>query len=507
MKEVKLKIKLKELLKACESIKLAGKLLKYHTPKDYIDIVDCIFKDVIEIESGANREEEKAIQDILKNRVREYFTYVLYGKNDMKDLYRALRDEEQEELRKAFIHIANQLIRPNKLIYNPKDGIHRQVDENEPMEDIDSDDASSDLSPRTCTLEVDYADFVSLESMQHLAEESMNREFFYNAANLFYSKKNDMNILKAYLPEEEERFTLDNLYTIYNNGVALVDDGLNLVYSKFYEIEELVKKIKIMEARSSDESEIVREIRMVLRLEELRIAISVIENIEQIMYEKAMQKGMIDAIEYIASSTPLLKEKDGSNTLKIDDDLSGFEADYITRKKGLKNIVNKRADELNEKIISRTQDLNREKAKLDQAKTEGKNKEEIDELERLVNELDHEIYSLNCENKKVYLQILNIISNLRHHSCISPFQKGYIIREIGQTMEKRKVKVVLKPLLNRKITEKEKFRIYSAVIRLKDPVITTKQKVILAMAFVVFLVAASLLSIYLWNTLKTISVI
>ncbi|KAI5193344.1 hypothetical protein NEMIN01_2491, partial [Nematocida minor] len=296
MKEVKIKINVEKIFTACQGIKSTDDLLKYDTPKDYTDLIDRIFKDSIEIASGAdNTNEVVRILKILKCRVQEYFAYNTYGKHLMHGLYKALQSKKKEEVRKHFISVINDVIKPNTHIYSPCLGIHIQNDRSKHL-GINIDDEMPDLtSPRTCTLRLDDKSS-NLISMWHDIKERLDKESLCHIANLLYSENSkhgkNINILKKYLPEDKYYSLHDLYFTKRTLSGSLVDRGLKLTYSKYYEIKELAEQVKTMESeRSTRLEEIYAEIEKVLREEELVLVLSVLANIEKIKHEKTARKG------------------------------------------------------------------------------------------------------------------------------------------------------------------------------------------------------------------------
>ncbi|KAI5193313.1 hypothetical protein NEMIN01_2469, partial [Nematocida minor] len=190
MKEVKININVEKIFTACQGIKSTDDLLKHDTPKDYTYLIYRIFDEGIEIVSGAdNTSEVVQILDTLENRMIEYFSYNTYGKHAMHGLYKALKDKKKEEVRKHFISVINDVIKPNTHIYSPCLGIHIQDDRSKQL-GIDINDEMPDLaSPRTCTLWIDDERFFyDLKYMMETARKRLDKESLCHIANLLYSE-------------------------------------------------------------------------------------------------------------------------------------------------------------------------------------------------------------------------------------------------------------------------------------------------------------------------------
>ncbi|KAI5193238.1 hypothetical protein NEMIN01_2434 [Nematocida minor] len=497
MKEVKIKINVEKIFTACQGIKSTDDLLKHDTPKDYTDLIDRIFKDSIEIASSADDKiassandeivtnaddeienskndeiannandeivtnaddkiansvsdarEKEPILKILNNRVREFFAYNTYGESKIRDLYKALKDKKQEEVRKHSIMIINELIQPNTFIYNPQDGIHIEPRrDNIPRSYLYTEDEPPALHSRIWTLEMDCTDSSTLESIVKIATESLDREFFYHFSYLLFSEHSkyiprneykDTNILKKYLPQKKN-YSIDKLYTLHaDDGTLLVDYGLKLMYSKYYEIKELCETVKKMEANSSRKEIILRKISKVLAEEELRIVTSIIDNIYEIKNEKYTQKGMIDAIEYIAD------KKDMPKVLNINSDLSNFKKDYLDENGVLTEKVNERKDSINREIEAIETDRNNKKETLAQAKREGKSAGEIEGLEHSIDELNYKIFLLIYKTRKEKEYFHNIDFNMNFYDSMEPIQKKHILKKMEEVALRKKIELKVK---------------------------------------------------------------
>ncbi|KAI5193071.1 hypothetical protein NEMIN01_2399 [Nematocida minor] len=447
MIEAILKIKAWGIMQKCKSIKTTDNLLKYDAPKDYINILNHIFgSGNIEVECAAGAEEASAIAAMVKNRIRQYFAYNSYGVAIMNNLYSELKGGNEEEIAYWAICLINEAIRQNTLIYSPECGMHKQVDENKPLENIEQPDKSIDHRTRTYTLQIDAADSLGLKVLLGSTAESALRDLFFSISTLVHSKSLDINILKKYLTEKK-LYTLNKLYTPdEENSTLLVDSGLKLVYTKYHNLADLVEKVEELENSSSDRELILDRVSNVLTQNELALAISIFDNIDEIKEEKTVQKGILDAIEYIASSTDRLNGPDGQKVLKINTDLTEFYEEYIDGDRGLYSIVNGRKDELVTQINNKKTIRKEKITARDQAINEKKSDAVINELACSIDKLDNEIYSLECSVKKERLQLDNIKDNLASLTSIKQIQKYHIVKKIEEEALRKGVKteVVLK---------------------------------------------------------------
>ncbi|KAI5193005.1 hypothetical protein NEMIN01_2349 [Nematocida minor] len=467
MKEVKLKIDVKKIIKACKLIKRADDLLKYDAPKDYADILDRIFSNriKIQIEGDAEEDEEDSLTKILKSRIYQYFTYNKHGVSAMNKLYTALKSGDKELVTAEAAHVLDHIVQPNTLIYSPKHGIHRQVDKNKPLESVILPNKKVNLRPRAYRLEIDYTDSSSLERILDLAEESVDRERLSYIADLIDSAGMDMNILKQY-SAEKEHYTLEKLYTTPHKktGALLVDYGLKLVHRKHYKIKELLGKIKKMESNLNSRAQIMKEIGKVLTKKELKVAVAIGENIQKIKDEKIAQKSMASAMEYMANSTGLLDRKDGSRVLDITVELLNLKRNNIDGDRSLYNMISEQKNKIVNTITEKNETLKKEKADRDQAKKEGKSEEEIKTLTCSINRLENEIYLLQCDEKGELLQLDNIRDNLYSLPKLSTVQQEHVykkLEEFGEEINVR-VEIVLK-LFSIKVTEKRVLKILTAL--------------------------------------------
>ncbi|KAI5189823.1 hypothetical protein NEMIN01_0686 [Nematocida minor] len=456
-KEVKIKINVEKIFTAIQNISSIDDLLKHSAPKGYIALIDRIFHESIEIESGAdNAREKKLILNILSNRIREYFAY-RYGKCDMRGLYKALQGKKKEEIREYSISIINALTQPNALIYSPEYGIHRWDDRNIQIEDIDIDDETPTLHPRTCTLKIDCAGFSRLESMLQLTTESMEKELFFHFADLLCTEGKEIDILKKYLPEKEEYHTIDYLYTPFKGGNTLpVDYGLRFIHRNYDELKQLVEEVKAMEGAARSIKQITAKIIDVIPIEDLGIVTSIIHNIDAINNEKKAQKSMLDAIEYMADNSVFLGGKNRSKVLDIHSDLSNFREDYISESRGLKNIIIRTTNGLNKKFGELRDEAQNKSNEYEQTEEEEKSEKELEELEHSINRLKYEMYLLTYEIRKEKSHLDNArLLKADFHCFMKPVQHKHILKKIGKVALRKKIELRVTEIFTIRLTRRK----------------------------------------------------
>ncbi|KAI5192915.1 hypothetical protein NEMIN01_2285 [Nematocida minor] len=456
MKEVKLKIDVEKVVHTCLSIIKTKVPLKHDTKKEHLYLVMDIFEKSLEVENCTldNQEKEMILLLVLSN-IYLYFTYNPYGIEAINNLHLALKARELKDIKHWAIHMMNEVIRPNTLIYRPEHGIHRQVSKNEALERIDPDGEKGGLSPRTCTLTIDDTKFLTLESLLNSNLESLDRESFSDIAHL--TKKLNIGALKKY-SKTQSYYSLEQLYTLTKNDMALVDLGLKTIFEKYQEIKSLLNVIKETENLSYADKEVAKDVKKLFRIEgELEMVISIKDNIKKIESEKTAQKAVISAIEYMANSTPLLKEMSSSNTLRIHPSLLNFDRYYISGDDGLVQIVNQKKEERAKKIARSALALEKEKKR--------KTPNAI-----YVNNLENEKYLLECEQKKDELQ-LSIPKNMHFLFEISPDQIAYIIKKMEKFTKARKIGVEIMETLEvifrkKKLTKRNilKMFVLSAIV-------------------------------------------
>ncbi|KAI5192620.1 hypothetical protein NEMIN01_2119 [Nematocida minor] len=463
MREVKLKIDAEGIVKAALCIKNMKNMDKVVASCDrvsYLAILKNILDRNIRIESEHKDGKEKTILDIVKNDIYQCFTHNEYMAPSANNLHYALKHGNDRSIRQETIYLINDLITPNTLIYSPEHGIYIQVDRNEPLESIDSQDDNADLSTRTYTLQVDDE---NLENVLQITSENLDRQ------NLCYlSILPDLKYMAAIkkYSSVEEFYTLDELYTLTKDGVPLVDYGLRLIHEKYHDIVELVdliEEVKVISNKPQDT--IKKEVSELFTTEEdLRIAISISNHVEQIEHEKKMHSYMISMMECIENSTDLLDEKDGSKVLKIKQDLSDFYENYV-HSTGLIDIIFKKGDKLSiereamsECLDAKKEEYNKKEGSLeewkketnlssqDYAQTEKEKKDEIKALKRSINHLENDMNLQEWAIKRVALKYGDICTfqNIYHIlSSLIPAQRDCIVKKMKEFGKLQKIKVVV----------------------------------------------------------------
>ncbi|KAI5193237.1 hypothetical protein NEMIN01_2433 [Nematocida minor] len=419
------------------------------SPLDPALFLDRVLENTLRVESDeCSTEEKKAVLGIVRHDMYQYFAYNLEAAHIASDLYTALETQDRRLIRSKAIRLVNELIKPNTLIYRPEHGIHRQVDKNEPLEEIDPGIDSISLSTRIYTLKVGSEDSsMCLESVLQLTAESMGREFFSHLTRLLASDHMHMDRFRE-CTQIEESYTIDELYTFpdENRRVPLVDYGLMLIHEKYFEIKEILKKIEAGEPSPGSSSEIGAQIREIFDPAELVLVVSISEHLKSIAVEKTAQKRVLSAVEYMADSTDLLQGADGSMVLKIRPDLGIFCEEYIRTSAdantGLEKRVNERLDRLDEQIKTKTLAL----AQLAEKHKDEEKDQRMNSPVCEVNALNNKVYLLRCERRKEYLQYNNIdrlVPVLQSFfPGISPVQKQHVVRKIEEFAELKKIKVV-----------------------------------------------------------------
>ncbi|KAI5193347.1 hypothetical protein NEMIN01_2494, partial [Nematocida minor] len=416
VKKVKLNIDVMGMMKACETlVNECNSYFKSGISNNSMIPIDHLFKDNITLESDSyNDTEKEMLLGVLKNNAYQYFSHNGGGVDVLAELIDALKNgknEKNDEVSSKSISLINQFIKPNSLIYRPELGIYRQVNMNEAPEDINQPSGNIDhidLSARTYTLEIDDAKFLSLADMLDYTTESRNREFLSYTASVMKSEYININILKGYLPKNEKYYTLDELYDNKHDKTseALVDYGLKLIQENYKEIKSLIKIIE----EKSDDSFIRalqdKKFKSIFSAEgDLKIALSIAENIGMISNEKNAHKCMASAIEYMVdNNVSLLKEKkDGPNVLMIENDLSNIAKDYIHGDNLLEGMIDAKKTEL-----AKTKGVLKDSV---QAIEQENSEEGANNVKSVSNNLKNQIYSLECDEKKEETQSRNIGEN------------------------------------------------------------------------------------------------
>ncbi|KAI5192867.1 hypothetical protein NEMIN01_2253 [Nematocida minor] len=438
MKEVKLKINVKKILKTCESIQITDKIDTKNSPEQNLSILKNIFNyDTLQIESSLCSDEEK--KDIVDIIVNDACQYLIYNPNVLNELIspNTLKDENNEKFELTYVNLLNEFIKSNALIYRPEHGISRQISKDGSLENLIQSDNSIDTSSRTFTLQIDDTKFSSLKDMVQSTLEDMHRKFFYNEADFFNINIQD---LKKFF--KVDYCSLEDLYNkeYKDTGIPLVDYGLKIIHEKNYKLNDLCSRIK---RRGIYRDKVgVDEIISPFTQEELTIIISIRQRKGSIFDEKRNHMGIINAIEYMINSTDLLKDKNRSNILVINADLNKFHENYVGGNNGLKEIIDKRINELDEEIADKKEALEKEEIKYKQAIKEEKSREEIKKLEYSINNIKNEIYSLEYSSKKENIRYKNVTTYIRSSHDLAPEQQQYIHKKIKEFARQRKVKIV-----------------------------------------------------------------
>ncbi|KAI5192618.1 hypothetical protein NEMIN01_2117 [Nematocida minor] len=460
-KKVKLNIDVGGVVQTCLSISSVDDMcapIYLSNRMSYMTILKHILNRSLKIESDQyNAREKESVLNIIKNGICQYFIYNRIVAQIINRMHSALQNRDDATIRHNAICLVNELIKPNRFVYNTEHGMAREIDMNSLLENIDPDDSNADLSPRAYTLEVNDE---SLERMLQSTAKSLDRHILSYISNSVHLKC--IEKLKKY-SSVEEFYTLDDLYTLTKDGAPLVDYGLRLIQEKYYKIVDLVDLIRGIEVISNKPQNLIKkEVSELFTAEDLRIAISISDHLEKISYEKKIHKCVIKSLEYLANSTDLLDEKDGSKVLKIKPDLSDFYGNYVFNK-GLNEIVYEKEVELSDEIIKARASLSTEKINCaekeadlqewentadhsspDYSQIRREKAEAVEVARRRANCLENKIYLLSCDNKKEELQNdsnFELLISLNNLSDISPAQKQYILERIEEFSEAHSVKV------------------------------------------------------------------
>ncbi|KAI5192921.1 hypothetical protein NEMIN01_2291 [Nematocida minor] len=475
MKEVKLKIDVGKIIRECEVINSIDEMYNAVSVDNKVSdlaILDRILDGNIRIESKhADEKEELQILNVIKNEIREHFVYYDSELNSICNVRRVIVDGRIDVVKFWALVLINNIIRANPFVYNAEHGICRK-DGIDLTQDVDPYNENCYISTRAYTLQVDDA---KMESALYLTSESLERQNFCYISGLASSM--DINILKKYT-FTETHYTLDELYTLTkDNGVPLVDYGLKLIYEKYFEMGELFELVKNIKLISNSLQDVTREIYELFSPEDLKIIVSIRDNLEKIKYEKTAHNCLIRSLEYMANNTPLVDAKDGTRLLKISSDLSDFSIDYVAGRKGLRRIVDKEKAKLDEELKRVYKTYN---AKCDRNRTLGmylfaletgsrvkdqsyyqaeeKIKKEKESAVCAINRLKNDIALLKWKIRKEELQRENIhklLSISRSLSQMSLAQQDYIIRKIEEFGKAHNIKVEvveIKKLLSIRLT-------------------------------------------------------
>ncbi|KAI5190944.1 hypothetical protein NEMIN01_1277 [Nematocida minor] len=458
-REVKLKINVEGLIQAAQSI--ASKYdedfydAKCKSVRDLAILKDIFEGNNLEIESEHSDEEKKDILGIIKNDMYQFSLENGYHQRIMSSLCDALRDKKHKEIESHAFCLINQFTRPRPYIYRTEHGIYRKKSIEEPLELTFPNEENPDKSARICSILVNDA---NLKNTLHLTEENLNKNNFSNVGFLLYKVKIDDLKEFAFL---RKVYTLDDLYSLNENNMPLVDYGLKLISDKRYDIEVLTKKIRGMKASYKHPIEIKREINKVFPQKDLEIVISIFNNMEEIGYEKNLYDYITNALEYIATKTLLLRESDtGLNILRLKTDLSNFYEDYTNNNsiclyKILLGMLDKYFKEKKEGRRSRDiaiEECSKKTKNLQSWMEENKSKldsetydeivkeknEEIEELNSFINNLKKKLWVLDREYDKANEQkekIRHFKDKITLLSKTSPDQKKHLLKKIKEVGE------------------------------------------------------------------------
>ncbi|KAI5192960.1 hypothetical protein NEMIN01_2316 [Nematocida minor] len=340
-REVKLKVNVEGIVKACQSSEVKSMFRSKFPSERFFPMLKKILDKNLEIEGEYSEEEKEDILNIVKTRIYDCSVYH-FSALDTDNLYYALEKENNDDfIKEKAIALINSIIGQNPAIYNPEHGVCRKNNS--------ADAVGDDLSPITCTLEIDDAKFSNLKGMLHFTSEILDRKLLCSMS--FGCSL--MDDLKVYL-SGKTYYTLDELYTsMYKNtDIPLVDYGLKLLFNKYQEMENIIKENKTEGADAENKQKIVKEISNLFISEDLEIVLSIIDNSRNIHYEKNARDYMTQALEYLANDTAFLKETDdGPNILRLKTDLTNFYEDYVVNKdKNLKKLVDKRKDKSSKEV-------------------------------------------------------------------------------------------------------------------------------------------------------------
>ncbi|KAI5192917.1 hypothetical protein NEMIN01_2287 [Nematocida minor] len=507
MQKVELKIKVGGILDACQRIASGNVNMCVHNNdvKTRMDILKYILEGNLEIEGKHSEEERKTILETIKKSMYRYFIYNENGADDMEYLHHGLISGNEELVKTRGAWLINSLVKPNPFIYNPRHGVYKKFDKDEKLESIYLQKGELDTSTRTYTLEIDDAKFSDLEGLLRFTSEALDRESFAYITGLMHMLRFianlDMSVLKEYT-EESGYHTLDELYskTYEKTDVPLIDYGMKIICDKCQEIERLISLVKEMDACSNDPRDIVNQINDVLGPGGVEIVISIMDNLESIMHERGIQKRVFKVLEYMANNFLFFNKKNNSNELSINSDLVRFYEKCVTKGDLLKIVDG------NREIIAKEFKIKDEAADQEQAKYKeleadlkkwmqenentldpqdyeqnentlipqdyeqnentlvpqeyeqnentlipqdyeqvlGEKREKMAQLKRTINNLDHDVYFLECARIRENIECGNIIEFLERKDLMSRMsigQQSYLLRKIKEFAETLNIRV------------------------------------------------------------------
>ncbi|KAI5193368.1 hypothetical protein NEMIN01_2506, partial [Nematocida minor] len=353
----------------------------------------------------------------------------------MSDFHSKLIKRDDQLIEFKTLLVLNEIIKLNPFVYKKEHGIRRKKEEVNYINFFYG--SRFNLDTRECTLEID--DVKNLKSIAKYTSESLNRHNLSYVSGLVSLL--NLAALKEFMPVEEY-YTLDYLYTnkYKYSGKTLVDYGLDLIQEKYHKIKEI--------RDASNDHDKLKEIAdqisgLFVSDEELKIVLSIGQNIKQIRKEKEIHSCMIDAIEYMMDDTDILGKKDEPKTAKIESDLSNFDKDYISGATGL----NKTVSERRSKLTKKRRMLEEEKIECEekriqklQKKTSSTSNVSDQNESRTVADIENDMVLLDWDLEKEALQYSNVcklLSRLSLLSDISPIQKEYIVKNIEEFVQMR----------------------------------------------------------------------
>ncbi|KAI5193017.1 hypothetical protein NEMIN01_2361 [Nematocida minor] len=462
-REVKLTINVEEILKEYQSMDRNDASITSVREISQMVILKRIVKNNLKIESKELSEKKKEIiLKIIENNIFQHLIYSLNEGSIMRTMVSELLYGTEETVKYAFKPLANTLINPDPLIYNPEHGINRQFDMHGEIDSVDLSRGELNLSTRKCTLMVDDT---NLENILQLTSESLDRENAFFVSNSMDSL--NMNLFKKYT-SVKGRYSLNDLYTKEKNKVPLVDYGLKLIYEKYHLIERLIEDIKEMKSPSSNDiQDISARLSNLFKNEELKVVFSILNNKQKILSEKIIYILILKTLDCMATSTDLLGGKGEPKVLKIKADLSNFNKDYISEHDGSFEIMSNKVENLCGEKESQIKSVSIEHKKWntkEKSLKEWKNTTDLDpssqEYQKIVRKEEEEIKSIlreiNFLNNKIYLSKLDIkkarlickaIGTLQAIfsvlSDLSSVQKQYLLKKIKESAKLLKVQVVV----------------------------------------------------------------
>ncbi|KAI5193201.1 hypothetical protein NEMIN01_2408 [Nematocida minor] len=456
-KKIKLRINIDGIVRAIKSIdSMAGPeedaaFLNGRTIAN-LSALKYILDTNLKIESvWHSSKEKKDIADIVKNVIYQFLVYEDLKKETISLLiFDGMEDTLDEAIKRRIISLINRIIRPNTVI-----GSYIRYDLDE--------DVDNSVSTMVYTLELAGGSSpLNLKYLLRSTAESLDRDILCDVSTLVYPAYD----LEKYTPIQKY-YSVDDLYIKKHkgSGMALVDYGLRFIHKNFHEINVLTEKIEknIASSDSSDLQEITDEVNKIFKYEEdLRIFISISNNINKIRKEKKIHTYMFKTLEYLANSTSLLEEEEGLKKLKVKSDLSDFGEKYVLGTV-LSRIVDGKAVALFKEIERNRKYLEADKKTCKELennlqhwiwknhptshnyqKIKGRMAQEIERLKYDISILNNNVSLLESKLEKENFQAVNIqrlLENLQLLCELNPTQKKYIVRRLKEFGNKQSIEV------------------------------------------------------------------